>query len=101
MAQWVKNLPAAQEMQESQVRSLGQGDLLEEALAIHSSILAWRVPGRLRSIGLQRVGHKAIEHAYTHAIQLGKKREKNKELIHAAMWMDIMLSRKNTLKTLR
>ena len=56
VTQWVKNLPAMQEMQETQVRSLGQGDL-EEGLATHSTILAWRVPGRLQSTGLQRVGH--------------------------------------------
>ena len=56
MAQWVKNLPAMQEMQ---VQSPGP---LEEGLIIHSSILAWRIlwteePGRLQSIVLQRVGH--------------------------------------------
>ena len=43
-----------------QVQSLGQEDLLEEGMATHSSILAWRIswtekPGRLQSIGLQRV----------------------------------------------
>ena len=41
MAQKVKNLPA---MQETQVQSLGQEDLLEESTATHSSILAWRIP---------------------------------------------------------
>ena len=55
----VKNLPA---MQETQVLSLGQGDPLEEEMAIHSSVLAFRIPsteepGRLQSMGLQRVGH--------------------------------------------
>ena len=55
----VKNLPA---MQEIQVQTLGQEDPLEKEMAIHSSILAWRMPwteepGRLQSIGLQRVGH--------------------------------------------
>ena len=45
-----------------QVQSLGQEDPLEEAMATHSSILAWRIlcseePGRLPSIGSQRVGH--------------------------------------------
>ena len=100
MTQWVKNLPAMQEMQETQVRSLGQGDL-EEGLATHSTILAWRVPGRLQSTGLQRVGHKVIEHTRTHAIQLGKKNpEKNKELIYATMWMNIMLSGKKHLENI-
>ena len=55
----VKNLPA---MQEAQVPSLGPEDPLERALATHSSVLAWRIPwtekpGRLWSIGLQRVEH--------------------------------------------
>ena len=46
----IKNLPA---MQETQVKSLGKEDPLEKQLAIHSSILAWEIPGRLRSMGLQ------------------------------------------------
>ena len=41
MAQKVKNLPA---MQETWVRSLGQEDPLEKAMATHTSILAWRIP---------------------------------------------------------
>ena len=40
----VKNLPAMQEPQETRVRSLGQEDPLEEGMAAHSSILAWRIP---------------------------------------------------------
>ena len=41
VAQIVKNLPT---MQETQVQSLGQEDLLEKGMATHSSILAWRIP---------------------------------------------------------
>ena len=41
MAQWKKNLSA---MQETQVRSLGPDDLLEEEMAIHFSILVWKIP---------------------------------------------------------
>ena len=41
VAQKVKNLPA---MQETWVRSLGQEDPLEKEMAIHPSILAWRIP---------------------------------------------------------
>jgi len=57
-----KNLPAIQELQETQVRSLGQEDPLEKEMATHSSILAWRIPwteepGRLQSMGLQTVRH--------------------------------------------
>ena len=54
----VKNLPAVQETQETGVGSLGQEDPLEEGLATHSSVLAWRIPwteepGGQQSIGLQ------------------------------------------------
>ena len=62
MAQWVKNLPAAQEAQVTQVRSLGHEEPLEKETATHSSVLARRTPwteesGRLQLKGLQRVGH--------------------------------------------
>ena len=40
----LKNQPAMQESKETQVQSLGQEDPLEEGMATHSSILAWRVP---------------------------------------------------------
>ena len=59
MTQRVKNLLA---MQETQVHSLGWEDVLEKEMAIHSSILAWRIPwteepGGLQSMGTQRVRH--------------------------------------------
>ena len=62
MALVVKNPPAMQETQEMWVRSLGREDPLEEEMATHSSILAWRIPwteepGGLQSTELQRVGH--------------------------------------------
>ena len=44
MAQWVKNPPVMQEPQETHVQSLGHKDPLQEGRAIHSSILAWRIP---------------------------------------------------------
>ena len=44
MAQWVKNLPAMQESQETWVQPLGQDNSLEEEMATHSNILAWRIP---------------------------------------------------------
>ena len=55
--QMVKNLPA---MQETQDPSLGREDPLEKGMATHSSLLAWRIlwtekPGRLQSVGSQRV----------------------------------------------
>ena len=62
MAQWIKNLPAVQETQETWVQSPGQEDPLEKEMATHSNILAWRIawteePGGVQSTGLQRVGH--------------------------------------------
>ena len=51
VAQLVKNLPA---MQETLVQFLGQEDLLDKGMATHSSILAWRIPWTLQSMGLQR-----------------------------------------------
>ena len=50
VAQMVKNPPA---MQETQVRSLGQGELLEKGMATHFSILAWRIPWTEEPGGLQ------------------------------------------------
>ena len=41
----IKNLPAVQKMQETWVQSLGREDPLEEKMATHSSVLAWRIPG--------------------------------------------------------
>ena len=52
----VKTLPAAQEPQETQVRSLGWEDPLEEGMATHSSILAWEIPWTEEPGGLQSVG---------------------------------------------
>ena len=48
--------------QEVKVQSLGWEDTLEKEMATHSSILAWKIPwteepGRLQSMGSQRVGH--------------------------------------------
>ena len=44
MAQSVKNLPAMQEIQETQVQSLGWKDPLEKGMATHCSILVWEIP---------------------------------------------------------
>ena len=59
VAQMVKCLST---MRETWVRSLGQEDPLEKEMAIHSSTLAWKIPrteepGRLQSMGSQRVGN--------------------------------------------
>ena len=59
VAQMVKHQPT---MWETRVQCLGREDLLEEEMATHSSILAWKTPwteepSRLQSMGSQRVGH--------------------------------------------
>ena len=59
MAQTVERLPA---VQETRVQSLGWEEALEKQMATHFSILAWKIPrteepGRLQSMGLQRVKH--------------------------------------------
>ena len=59
MAQTVKRLST---MQETRVLSLGWEDPLEKEMAIHPSTIAWKIPwteepGRLQSMGSQRVGH--------------------------------------------
>ena len=67
MAQTVKCLPA---MWGTQVLSLGWEDHLEKEMATHSSTLAWKIPwteepGRLQSMGLQRVGHDCMTSLFT------------------------------------
>ena len=59
VAQTVKRLST---MWETRVQSLGREDSLEKEMAIHSSTIAWKIPwteepGRLQSMGSQRVGH--------------------------------------------
>ena len=65
MAQWKRISLQKQETQERWVWSLGQEDPLEEEMATHSSIPAWKIPwaeepGGLQSIGLLRVGHDLV-----------------------------------------
>ena len=54
VAQLIKNPPA---LRETWVQSLGREDPLEKGTATHSSILAWRIPGTIQSVGSQRIGH--------------------------------------------
>ena len=65
----VKNLPI---MQETRVQSLGWEDSLEKEMATHSNILAWKIPwieepGRLQSMGSQRVRH-GQDRAYMYSV---------------------------------
>ena len=67
----VKNPPAMQEMQETQVQSLDWKDHPEESMATQSSILAGKIPwteepGRLRSVGSHSQTAEVTEHAHTH-----------------------------------
>ena len=60
-----------QEAKETRVPSLGREDPLEEGVAAHSSVLAWRVPwteepGGLQSVGLHRVGHNCVRSTHMH-----------------------------------
>ena len=62
VAQTVRRLPV---MRETWVRSLGREDPLKKEMATHSSTLAWKIPGmeepgRLQSMGSQRVGHEQL-----------------------------------------
>ena len=70
----VKNTPAMQEPQETQVWSLGQEDALEEGTATCSSILAWKTPwteepGGLQFMGLQ-LSDWACVHTHTHTFEI-------------------------------
>ena len=55
----IKNLPVVQELQEMRLRSLSQGDPLEEEMATHSNIFPWEIPwtekpGKLQFLGSQK-----------------------------------------------
>ena len=70
MTQIVKNLPA---MQETWVQSLAQEDPLEEEMETLCSILSWRIPwteapGRLQSLGLQRVRHSCVTNTHIYFV---------------------------------
>ena len=66
MAQTVNHLPT---MRDTQLQTLGLEDPLEKEMATHSNTLAWRIlwteePGKLQSVGLQRVGHDLVTSPY-------------------------------------
>ena len=78
-AQTVKNLPAMQEMW---VQSLGRKDPLEKGMAMHSSILAWRIPwaeepGRLQCMGSQRAGHDWVTNIHSRNLHILRLRVPN------------------------
>ena len=66
----VNNFPAMQETQETWVRTLVQEDPLEKGMAVHSSILAWRIPwtkelGKLQSMVSHRARHDCVANTFT------------------------------------
>ena len=72
VAQIVKNLPA---MQKTRVWSLGQEDPLEEGMATHTSIFAWRIPwteeaGGPQPVGSQRVGNNWVADSRGNALMI-------------------------------
>ena len=81
VAQTVKRLST---MQETWVWSMGWEDPLEKEMAIHSSTIAWKIPwteepGRLQSMGSQRVGHdRATSHSRSWSINLWQRRQEYK-----------------------
>ena len=66
--QWKRICLLIQEIQESQVRPLGQEDPLEKKLATNSSILAWRIPWTEKPDSLQSIGSQRVRYdwEYTH-----------------------------------
>ena len=62
VAQWIKNLPAMQETQVMWVRSLAQEDPLDEGMAMHSNILAWKIPWTEEPLGLQSMGSQRVRY---------------------------------------
>ena len=75
VAQTIKNLPT---MQDTQLGSLGQEDPLEKGMAIHSSILAWRIPLREEHAGLQSIGLQTVRHNWA-------------TTIHTQLWAYVVL----------
>ena len=65
VTQMVETLPA---MPETMVQSLGREDPLEEEMATHFSILAWRIPWTEESKGSKRVGRNWVTNTHTHSL---------------------------------
>ena len=95
VAQTVKNPPA---MLETWVRSLGWEDSLEEEMATHSRILAWRIPwiekpGRLQSMGLQRVG------SNFHFFHLSERSQSQKTAVYDSIYVNEMSRTGKSIET--
>ena len=101
MVQWKRICLPMQEMQETQVQSPSLEDPLEQEVAIHSTILAWKIPwteepGRLQSIGSQRVGPDwATEHTHTHTHTRARaiKQREGPGVMDMFCWCDLQQNR--------
>ena len=84
VAQLVKNLPA---MWETWVRYLGWEDPLDKGKATHASILAWRIPRTIQSMGLQRAGHDWATSNFTFMFKrVVKTKPKPRTIFRDHMW---------------
>ena len=63
-----------QDMKETQVQSLGWEDTLEEGMATHSSVLAWRIPWSEEPAGLQCMGSQRVGHDSEASLSRSEKR---------------------------
>ena len=97
VAQLVKNLPA---VRETWVGSLGWDDPLEKGKAPHSSILAWRIPWTVQSMGSQRVGHNRAPFA-TQPVGLACSRAQDRKtvVLRPCLLSAVLTLKNRTLKT--
>ena len=82
MALWVKIPPAMQETQETRIQSLFQEDPLEEHMATHPSILAWRIAWTVEPGGLQSMGSQS--QTGLKRLSMGKKASPSEASLHQA-----------------
>ena len=66
-------------MQETQVQSLGWEDPLEEGMAAHSSILAWRIPWTDKPSGLQSRGLQRVKHDWSNLVHMHTNKSNHQE----------------------
>ena len=82
----VKNLPAVQESQETQVWSLGQEDSLQEDMATHSSIRAKKIPWTEEPGGLQCMGSQSVRHNWSDWVRMHSTISVPDSLVSASPW---------------
>ena len=80
----IKNPPAMQEMQETLVQSLGGEDPLEEEMATHSSILAWKFPWQRKLVGYSPWGRQEVD-TTEHSVVLRLKSDNGKNVLDSLL----------------